>query len=67
MKRDHKRNLLPLLASTGRMPNTMSAYKPPVLSAVSFSYSNIALKRSTRGSTLSARASTDNPSPCAWS
>src|SRR5262249_36220477 len=58
--------LRPLLASTGRMPNTIFAYKLLARSDGSSSCSNTAPRPSMRGSRPCACASTDNPSRCAW-
>ena len=66
MKHKDPKDLRPLLASTGRMRNTMSASKPLALRNGSFCALNIALKRLTPGSRPSARDSMDNPSLCAW-
>jgi hypothetical protein len=55
------RTLPPALASTGRLPNTSSAYKPPALGHARCSSASTALTRSLRGATPGARRATGCP------
>ena len=65
---NHKppKHLRPLLASTGQMPHTISAYKPLAPRAGSFCASNTGLQRSMRGSRACTRASTAHLLRCVW-
>lgn len=53
--------------STGRMPNTLSASKPPALRDERVGSSSTALQQSMGGATPGVRGATEHPWPWAWS
>ena len=61
MTQDHTKHLLPLLVSTGRMPNMMCASRRRAPPNVSASCSSTRPRPSTRGSARCARGSTATP------